>query len=371
MLRRRCTLSVRWGVPALVHRSRRLEVEVVTGLDELGRPWGKLASTNETPMQTFAWTAASEAVDGERYPLVSFVLGGRDDPRAIAALRCVSRRPTELVLTAHGEPLDFLYKDKVSLAALCDNLVRFRVPLKLMRVFSSSPTVDRLSQAYAGNGLFVRPAGSCPAIKLDDFWLEPEKRFNSGRRSDIRRARRRAVALGSVTFELLTPRPGQVSELLDAAFAVEAAGWKGKAGTALVADRRQGEFFRRWAPLAAKDRSLRMAFMRVDGRPIAMHIAAELGNRLWLLKIGYDEQAAHCSPGHLLMLEVVKSAAERGLAYVEFLGGSEPWTELWATEQRPCTRIAAFPFTPGSALILVKDAVKFTSRGWATLASRN
>jgi hypothetical protein len=320
-------------------------------------------------MQTFAWTAASEAVDGQRYPLVNFVLGGRDNPRAIAALRCVSRRPTELVLTAHGEPLDFLYEDKSALATLCDNLAAFRVPLKLMRVFSLSPTVDRLSQAYAGNGLLVRRAGSCPAIKLDGSWLEPEKRFSSGRRSDIRRARRRADSLGSVTFDLLTPRPGEVSGLLDAAFTIEAAGWKGRAETALVADPRQGEFFRKWAPLAAKNSSLRMAFMRVNGRPVAMQIAAEQNNRLWLLKIGYDEQAAHCSPGNLLMLEVVKSAAERGLAYVEFLGGSEPWTDLWATEQRPCTRISAFPFTPASVLTLVKDAVKFTSQSWATLTS--
>jgi hypothetical protein len=38
----------------------------------------------------------------------------------------------------------------------------------------------------------TRPRQSCPYIALDDSWVEPESHLNAGRRSDLRRARRKA-----------------------------------------------------------------------------------------------------------------------------------------------------------------------------------
>lgn len=270
----------------------------------------------------------------------------------------------ELVLTAYParcpEPLDFLFRDRASLARLCDALGELRIPLKIRRVFSTSPTVTELARAFAGKGVVLRRSmSSCPAIQLDSSWLEPEQKLNSGRRSDLRRARRRAAAIGSVTFDFLAPAPAEIGPLLQDAFEVEAAGWKGRSGTALAVSPREGEFFRRWAPLAAADGSLRMAFMRLDGQPIAMHIAAEVDRRLWLLKIGYDERVSRCSPGTLLMLEAVKSAAERALTHVEFLGQAEPWTSLWCGKTRSCVGIATYPISLVSAPILTRDAVSF------------
>ena len=62
-----------------------------------------------------------------------------------------------------------------------------------------------------------------------------------------------------------------------------------------------------------------MAFMRIDCRAVAMQLAALVGRRLWLLTIGYSEDVVRCSPGNLLMLEVVHDAAEQGIASIESL----------------------------------------------------
>ncbi len=64
-------------------------------------------------------------------------------------------------------------------------------------------------------------------------------------------------------------------------------------------------------PTGPRRESLRIAFLRIAGRPVAMQIAVERAQRLWLLKIGYDEEYARCSPGQLLMLEVAAAVCER------------------------------------------------------------
>lgn len=107
---------------------------------------------------------------------------------------------------------------------------------------------------------------------------QPETRFNAGRRSDLRRARRRAEALGQVTAEVLAPRsPAEIDSLLAAAYGVEAAGWKGARGSALASDAARGAFFHSYAVEAAREGKLRLCFLRIGGTATAMQLAIESG----------------------------------------------------------------------------------------------
>jgi CelD/BcsL family acetyltransferase involved in cellulose biosynthesis len=350
-------MGTRRTIETLARRGRGHGLEVVTDLWSLKDAWERLAKTNPTPMQSFAWAAATEAVYGSIEPFVGIAVGGAQDPVALAPLRRVPGRPTELALKAHDEPGDLLAEDGESLAALCRGMARLRVPLKLFQVFSSSATIPHLTQAFTRRGLVLERGGSCPVVTLDASWREPERRFNSGRRSDLRRARRKAEAEGAVSFELIAPEPNETTRLMDEAIRVEGANWKGKEGTALASRPRYAAFFREWAIRAAIDGTLRLAFLRLDGVAVAVQICAELDDRLWLMKIGYDDAFARCSPGNLLMLEVVRWAANRDLAAVEFLGGAESWTELWSTDVRPYTTLAAYPMAVRSLPVVAKDAV--------------
>ena len=53
---------------------------------------------------------------------------------------------------------------------------------------------------------------------------------------DLRRKRRKAEAMGAVSFEVATPTGGDVKALLDEAIAVEAASWKARSRTAIAFD---------------------------------------------------------------------------------------------------------------------------------------
>jgi CelD/BcsL family acetyltransferase involved in cellulose biosynthesis len=202
-----------------------------------------------------------------------------------------------------------------------------------------------------------RPASGCPWIALDQSWEEPDQHLNAGHRSDLRRARRIAERLGAVEFEICSPGPLELEALLSEVYAVESAGWKAQNGSALAVDARIGTFFKTYAEAACRKGVLRLAFMRIDGRPVATQFAVEANEGYWLLKIGYDEEFRRCSPGILLILETIRYAAKAGLKCYEFLGVEEGWISLWKPELRSCIRLQTYPFNFYGARALLDDAL--------------
>jgi CelD/BcsL family acetyltransferase involved in cellulose biosynthesis len=195
-------------------------------------------------------------------------------------------------------------------------------------------------------------------LARDESWIDPASRFNSGRRSDFRRAARRAGEFGEVSFEMLAPGPDAFDALFDEAIAVEARSWKRAAGTALAVDPAREKFFRAYFRSACEEGLLRIAFMRIDGRAVAMQIALESLGRYWLFKIGFDEEFERGSPGTLLMLHAIGWAAQRGLKSYELLGNVEPWiAQLWTREQRDCVRLRTYPCNPRGAFAFAADAL--------------
>jgi CelD/BcsL family acetyltransferase involved in cellulose biosynthesis len=233
----------------------------------------------------------------------------------------------------------------------------------LGRIEASSPSAEALRRACGRLTVaYTRPVAPYPWIPLDESWEEPEQKFNSDRRSDMRRARRRAEKLGEVTTEVLSPGVEELPPLLDELFRVEAAGWKGREGTALAADEKRRLFFVRFAEEAASAGFLRIAFLRIGGRSAAVQLAADCGGRFWLLKVGYDEEFKRSSPGTLLMLETIRQSAKEGLSSYEFLGTAEAWTRVWTEHERDCVALRTYPPRPGGLAAAAIDAAQLARR---------
>jgi CelD/BcsL family acetyltransferase involved in cellulose biosynthesis len=327
--------------------------------------WTRLAArAATTPMEDAIWSVACAETLDSGHPLEVVVVGDVDRPRAVAPL---FRHGTELELLGAAdlhEPSDLLAEDDEALRALTSAIADLRTPVLLHRLPAASPSIDALRRAFRPLGRVVtRDSSGHAAIRLDEEWTKPEGRLSSRRASDLRRARRRAVARGGLDVELLAPGPADVDELLDAAFEIEARSWKGREGTALAMDTRRGDFFRRFCGLAAERGELRIAFLHMGGRRVAMELGLEWNSRLWLLKIGHDEDASRCSPGMLLLLEVVRSAAANGLEAVQLLGGIEPWTFMWTSDVELCTTVAAYPLGVTS-LFAAMGHVAVTAHSW-------
>jgi len=266
----------------------------------------------------------------------------------------------ELLGVKHlSEPQDLLYSDSASLRELLSFLYETGSPLFLERVPADSATIAAIQEIYKRRGVVIlRQARPFPRIVLSDDWRQPESRLNSGRRSDLRRAVRIGEQIGALSHEVLAPRPEELPPLLEEAFEIEAANWKGREGSAVARDELRGAFYRSYAAAASEAGILRLCFLRIGGRAVAMQLALESLNSFWLLKIGYREEFARCSPGMILIAESIRYAASKGLSSFEFLGTAEGWTRVWAKDERPSVSVRAYPSSVRGTAALAVDAVR-------------
>jgi CelD/BcsL family acetyltransferase involved in cellulose biosynthesis len=332
-------------------------------LDRLEYAWERMAA-DRNPVTDFAYARAWAAgFDGAQR--LSVLAAGGPETLAIAPLVINRGAAGWLTLLAAEmyEIMDFPHADEIAVSELARAIVRTGRPLELKRVPADAPVAAAIEAAYRGRGVVRRQSvGGSPWIPLDESWNEPEMRLEAGRRSDLRRARRHAEKMGAAEAAIVTPTRAQLPQLLDEAFQIEAAGWKGAQGTALAADPLRGAFFRRYAEMACAKGILRMCVLRIGGQPAAAQIAIESASRFDLLRAGYDERFSRCSPGMLLTAETIRYAARRGLRSYEFNGNVEPWTEVWTRHDHACCALRAYPFSPRGACALVADGRRMALR---------
>lgn len=118
------------------------------------------------------------------------------------------------------------------------------------------------------------------------------------------RQRRRLAERGALVFDL--DRGREASAALDSFFALEAQGWKGRAGTAAQA--RPGERALMAEAVAsltgAPGGDALVARLLLDRRPVAAGVVLISGRTAWFWKTAYDETLAKYSPGVLLTLDL-------------------------------------------------------------------
>jgi CelD/BcsL family acetyltransferase involved in cellulose biosynthesis len=345
-------------------------VQEFGSIENEAQRWTLLAEESNSPMQQYAWMKACSDAFTACGKLQLIVIGASaGQPGALGPLVMRGSRLNRLECLGVNElyePTDFPHSDPASLATLVETLVELRRPLLLQRILADSPVLKALQESFKSCGILItRPATGYPWIALDESWGEPEKKLSASRRSSLRRAQRKAAEIGAVEFEILSPKPRELAPLLSEALHVEAASWKGRNGSAHLADAYRRRFFEQYTAIASEKGILRLCFMRIDGRPVATQLAVESGGGFWLLKVGYDETFGRCSPGNLLMLETLRYAVQCGLRTYEFLGSAEPWTEIWTDRIRPCVSVWAYPNNFRGAAALVWDATRF---GWDRLS---
>jgi CelD/BcsL family acetyltransferase involved in cellulose biosynthesis len=192
-----------------------------------------------------------------------------------------------------------------------------------------------------------------PYATLPPRWelFEPtlQRRF----RASLRRRRSRLEALGRVSLEVVHGG-ADLQARLQEGLMLEASGWKGRCGTAIVQDPATHAFYCQLAEQAAARGELALWFLRLDGKAIAFDFALEHHGRLLLLKTAYDEQYARVSPGQLLVENELRDAVARGLVECDFLGDSAPAKLDWAHQLRPHQWIYLFRGSRGRLAHLMK-----------------
>ena len=298
-------------------------------------------------MQHSSWIRAWLGSFEPAYEPRIVVVGPVEQPRAIAPLVARRGRLARLELISVrelGEPVGVLSDgDSESLAEVGRALIELGEPLILQRLAARSLLVTALRSQRARALVQERPSVAYSYVDLDRSWVEPDARVSARRRADLRRKHRAAEKLGPLALEDSKPTPEELDPLLEEALRIEASGWKGRAGTALVHDRARAAFYRAYLRFAAAEGLVRIFFLRVGDRRVATQVYAEYARRLWQIKVGYDEAFARISPGMLLTREIIGAAARDGLDGLEFLGAVAPWTQTWSPTVREFVTVRVYP----------------------------
>lgn len=155
----------------------------------------------------------------------------------------------------------------------------------------------------------LKPIGS-----FDD-WLATN--FDQKRRKEFKRLRNRLGEQGKLTTEILTPGM-HTKPFVDEFLRLEAAGWKGKKGSAINAIPKLTESFYEAAENLHKAGNLRFWSLNLDGKSIASLYAIVEGPHAWLGKIAYDESYAKFSPGVMVIFDCTESFfAEPGISQID------------------------------------------------------
>lgn len=211
-----------------------------------------------------------------------------------------------------------------------------------------SPTMEALVRVLAARGTspcileqFCRPK---LASGLDGkSYLE--KALSSSSRKKLRQHRRRLGEQGSLTSVIAT-EPEAIRFALEDFMRMEASGWKGEQGTALLCDAGNAAFMRKAIVAMAAVGCASIYALYLDRKPISMQIVVRAGAAAFTWKTAYDEQFRDFSPGMLLLEDYTTAfLADKSIAYVDSCahddsGYMSAWTErqkvadLWIDARR-------------------------------------
>lgn len=137
------------------------------------------------------------------------------------------------------------------------------------------------------------------------------------KRHDLMRLERRLREMGSLEVRLLDGNADPM-EWCEQFLHFEALGWKGEAGTAMIANANHAQFFRSAVQSLAAEGRLMAASLTLNGTPIAMKCNFMTHQGGFGFKIAYDPSYAKYSPGLILeMREVHRTHEDRSPLWID------------------------------------------------------
>lgn len=236
--------------------------------------------------------------------------------------------------------------------------IRCLLPQRLATVqtLPTTPTMHTTHTRHRSWGSF---------LAIDAPWSAYRDGLSKNFRANLRKAhnRLRDSGEGAPEFLWLTGERAEPRHL--ASFlALEASGWKGRAGSAIGQDAPLCAFYQALCENMHRLGVLEWHFMTLRGRTVAAHMAVRTGRSLSLLKIAYDEGLARFSPGNLLFEATVQRAcSEAQTDEINCLTDMD-WHRPWNMQRREYFDVRVFPATLlgvglGRAPRALVDAAKF------------
>ncbi len=306
-------------------------------LPGLKNSWRELEHRFNTPLLTFEWfSAAAESFSHPDEIEIHFV---EDEGKvtAIAPLGKKASFPTLSELIGSSilcEPGGFLYSSLPAFQSLLNSIFESNQSLFFKGLPLEGPESTQLLElADKESYRIYQQIEKIPKVEMQGNWDEFESQhLSSSRRSSFRRLHKKAVQHNRLplTLEIVPATPETFDSLLLDFIEIEAESWKGRTRTAVLYHTTTHHFFRTYGKKRHEEGEFLFFFLKSGDKRVAGQFTEVYANRLWIYKIGHREGWQFCSPGILLMNEVVKFSFLSGHTSCEFLGSNERWLHIWA-----------------------------------------
>ena len=206
-----------------------------------------------------------------------------------------------------------------------------------MLQFDNTPqasTADQLAARAAADGFHTVqvPERPNPYVPVPpDPELVNRLPPNDKLRSQLRQARRRLAQQGSLSFRRLESADRKA---LQCFYRLEASGWKGKEGSAILCNEATRSFYNEIAESAARFGYFSLYTLELNGQLLAGHYSFTHCGRCYSPKVAYDENFKRFAPGHLIMAEILRDCALRGIQGFDITGPNDDWKMKWTSQTR-------------------------------------
>jgi hypothetical protein len=167
----------------------------------------------------------------------------------------------------------------------------------------------------------------------DDWWRTVPRNM----RDSVRKARGRIEACGGSRVVVSTG--AELPAAYEQFVALEASGWNGTRRTAFTRRPAMRSLLRDYLPGAG---TAHIRSLLVGDRLPASQVSVTVGGSLFLMKVAYDEQLAHPSPGKVLMANLVDECCEDSAVDRIDCTVRQEWNQRWGMVREPTYRHLAF-----------------------------
>ena len=311
-----------------------MRVDTYTSVAPIAGEWDELAKrTGASPFLRPGWIDAwSRAFGGGSLEVLALRRNGE-----LAGALAVQRRARGVYAPANWHTPEWgpVAADDDAARELFDAVFARHPPYALLR-FLGPGTAQALEAARAaGYSANARPLQQSPYIELGGGWDS----LPQPRAKNVAKAKQK---LGDVELEWSERLDG----LLDDVLRLEGSGWKVELGTAIVSQPRLRSFYEEVMRWGDREGILRIAFLRIGDRRIAVEFGFQDERRFYNIKGGYDPEFKKHSPGLLIAHDLIKKCADQGLETFEYLGAAEPMKMEWTDRTRDVVSLEAFSPRP-------------------------
>lgn len=175
--------------------------------------------------------------------------------------------------------------------------------ISLEPIRADGPTMQALAVALADRNSAPRvlARGKRPVLQSDlDAKAYFEQALSSSSRKKLRQHRRRLEEKGRLESRHHVAA-ADVTRAFEAFLALEASGWKGRGGTALLCNAAEANFVRAMIAALAKRGDAWVHELHQNGKAVACQVVLRAGTTAFTWKTAYDEALGDFSPGMLLL----------------------------------------------------------------------